>query len=202
MTKNLVVVDIDNTVHESDITMNRVSMELFNSPFRWCQQHEWYKGTDAKMPMENALQVFSRLHDRDMIFLTEPYVGSVEGLKRIADAGYEIAYYTDRKAEAHNDTHDWLVEYGFPNADNLFCCADKRGAIAEVADKLATIIDDRPRTIIFGRYELGLENVYSLKQPYNRNLTDIPGVQLKDTWSELVDTFFATMPVLATVAPH
>lgn len=193
MTKNLVVVDIDNTVHESDITMNRVSMELFNSPFRWCQQNEWYTGADPKMPMEHALQVFSRLHDRDMIFLTEPYVGSVAGLKRIMDAGYEVAYYTDRKADAHDDTHDWLVEYGFPNADNLFCCRDKRGAIAEVKDRLATIIDDRPRTMIFGRYELGLEKVFSLRQPYNRNLTDIPGVFLRDTWAELTDTFLSEM---------
>ena len=42
MQNRFVMVDIDNTVHESDITMNRVSMELFNSPFRWCKQDEWY----------------------------------------------------------------------------------------------------------------------------------------------------------------
>lgn len=191
--KNIVVVDIDNTVHESDITMNRVSMELFNSPFRWCQQNEWYTGADPSMPMENALQVFNRLHDRDMIFLTQPYTGAPEGLHTIQNAGYEIHYYTDRKAEAHEATYDWLNEYGFPSTDNLMCCSDKRGQIAKIGDRLCTIIDDRVRTLLYVKYELGCEKVFSLKQPYNRNLADAPGIYLENTWKELAATFVKEM---------
>lgn len=191
--KNIVVVDIDNTVHESDITMNRVSMELFNSPFRWCQQSEWYKGGHQHMPFENALKVFDRLHDRDMIFLTQPYTGAPEGLHAIANAGYEIHYYTDRKAEAHEATLEWLDAYGFPYTENLKCCADKRGAIAEIGDRLLTIIDDRVRTLLYVKYDLGCEKVFSLRQPYNCNLGDAPGVYLKDTWKELAETFINEM---------
>lgn len=199
MTKNVVAVDIDNTIHESDITMNRASMELFDSPFRWCKQPEWYTFTDQAMPLENALQVFNRMHDRDMIFLTDPYVGAVQGLERIVAGGYEIKYFTDRKADAHDDTRDWLEKYGFPTPENLLCCKDKRAELKAHADELATIIDDRPRTLIFARYELGMEHVFSLKQPYNRALSDVPGVHLADTWTGVAHAFCEHMPgILAT----
>ena len=187
--RNTVIVDIDNTVHESDITMNLLSMELFNSPFRWCKQDQWYTGADPNMPMEHALKVFDRLHDRDMIFLTSPYVGSKEGLERIQAAGYTINYYTDRKLSSHQDTYDWLVKHGLPNPDGLKCSMDKRAALAEIKDSIATVIDDRVRTMLFVQYELGIKDVYSLRQPYNRNMDDAPGVHLANTWAELADTF-------------
>lgn len=187
--KNLIVVDIDNTIHESDITMNRVSMELFNSPFRWCKQNEWYKGGHQHMPLENALKVFDRMHDRDMIFLTQPYVGSPEALQSLHNAGWEIAYYTDRKQSAHDATRDWLSEYEFPTPDNLRCCKDKRAALADIKDEILTVIDDRPRTMIYSLYELGVERVYSLRHPYNQNMSDIPGISLHDTWLDIHKAF-------------
>ena len=199
-TRNIVIVDIDNTVHESDITMKRASMELFNSPFKWCQQPEWYVFGDEQMPLEHGLKVFNRMHDRDMIFLTDPYVGSIEGLHAIADAGYEIKYFTDRKPEAQADTVDWLEKYGMPNAEAVTCCKDKRAELAEIKDQIVTIIDDRPRTLIYSKFELGIPKVYSLKHPYNRNLTDIPDIFLRDTWKELTETFMLEMGVASVRA--
>jgi len=193
MDKNIVVVDIDNTIHESDITMNLVSMELFNSPFKWCQQGEWYKGGHGHMPMENALKVFGRIYDRDMIFLTRPYVGSKAGLEAIESAGYEIRYYTDRPEIAHTNTYDWLVEHGLPNPDGLKCCGDKRAALAEIKDSIATVIDDRVRTMLYAQYELGVPKIFSIKQPYNRNMTDAPNVFLRETWKELTEVFLQEM---------
>src|SRR5687767_11955806 len=107
-TPNLVVVDIDNTVHQADIALNKASQELFGSGFRWDAQSEWYIGGHPDMPMENALKVFNLVHERHYIFLTQPYDGAVEGLQRIADAGFEIGYFTDRKVHARDDTRDWL----------------------------------------------------------------------------------------------
>lgn len=193
MTRNVIAVDIDNTCHESDITMNRASMELFNSPFRWCQQNQWYTGGDQNMPLENALQVFERMHDRDMIFMTDPYVGTKEGLDALVAAGYEIQYFTDRKEGSHADTVDWLRHHDLPNPEGVYCSLDKRAALREVNDSLATIVDDRPRTLVYARYELGMDHVFSLRQPYNRNLSDIPGVVLRDTWRELSAAIIETL---------
>jgi len=191
--RKIVVVDIDNTIHESDITLNLASMELFNSPFRWCQQGEWYKGGHDKMPMENALKVFNRIYDRDMIFLTRPYVGAKAGLEAIKNAGYDIHYFTDRPEKAHQNTLDWLVEYELPDSENLKCCGDKRAALAEIKDSIATIIDDRVRTLLYTQYELGIPKVFSITQPYNRNLTDAPNVFLRETWKELTEVFLEEM---------
>jgi len=191
--KKIVVVDIDNTIHESDITLNLASMELFNSPFKWCQQGEWYKGGHEKMPMENALEVFDRIYDRDMIFLTRPYVGSKSGLEKIQSLGYEILYYTDRPASAHANTYDWLVEHDLPNPDGLKCCGDKRASLAEIKDSIATVIDDRVRTMLFVQHELGIEKIFSIRQPYNQNLTDAPNIFIRHTWTELSEVFVAEM---------
>ncbi len=150
------------------------------------------------MPLENALKVFDRMHDRDMIFLTAPYVGSVEGLNALAAAGFDIVYFTDRKASAHQDTLDWLRHHGCPllkGADSVLCSSDKRAALMERKDELLTLVDDRPRTLIYGRYELGMPEVFSLRQPYNRGLSDIPGVNLRDTWLELSELILSKLVI-------
>ncbi len=187
--QNIVIIDVDNTIHESDITLNLASMELFNSPFRWCQQPEWYTGGDDALTMEQACKVFDRVLDREMIFLTKPYIGAKEGLDLIQSLGYEVRYYTDRRPHAHADTYDWLVEHGLPNPDSLKCCSDKRAALAEVKDSIVTVVDDRVRTLLYAQYTLGVEKVFSLRHPYNRNLSDAPNIYLAGTWKELATKF-------------
>lgn len=87
-----------------------------------------------------------------------------------------------------SSTYQWLTHYGFPKGE-LKCCKDKRAELHTVKDTLYTVIDDRPRTMVHALHVLGVKMVYSLRHPYNQNLSDIPGVHLHDTWVDILDDF-------------
>lgn len=184
---NKIIVDIDGTLHEYDHTVSIVMMneigEVLNKGYKeWSDFLKPYM--DPESP-EAFSKIFNRAHDKDMVFLTRPYKDSVESLCQLWDDGYDIWYVSDRKREAHSYTVEWLEQYKFPNPEQLVCSPDKRDYIRDNKNGIVTIIDDRPRTLVFCRYEIGIPSVFSLKKEYNCNLSDIPGIYLKDSWSEL-----------------
>lgn len=188
MSRNIVAVDIDDTIHEFSNTVALVALNEFG--YRVDKTpNEWRYGLAPITDQSVMNEIFARCHDREYIFLTKPYPWASQSLREIEKDGYEIQYFTDRKASAHDDTRDWLKKYDFPTPDNLHCCEDKRRQLKRYSDNLVTVIDDRPRTLIFSRYELGLPHVFSIQHDINRNLTDIPGIHLFHTWAEIHDQF-------------
>lgn len=186
--KNIVAVDLDSTLHEymhtvALVALNEFGVRLEGSP------RDWEDVFPEEFSRDRHVEVYQRCHDREYIFLTNPYPGAPKALKEISNMGYDVRYYTDRKESAHSDTEDWLEKHGFPNIGGLNCCRDKRGDLLQIKDELATVIDDRPRTMIFARYELGLDHVFSLRHGYNQNFSDIPGIHLFNTWTEILDKF-------------
>lgn len=192
MNKKIVAVDLDDTVHEYShtlalVALNEFGIRIHTEPLEW---------KDALLPVTDysiGTKIFQRCHDRDYIFLTKPYPGAVEGLREMSNLGFDVQYFTDRKVSAHDDTLEWLALHGFPNPEKLYCCRDKRDNLYAVKDQLATIVDDRPRTIQFAQVKLGLENVFSMKHTTNLNLSDMEGVHLAESWFELMQLFKEVM---------
>lgn len=182
-----IIVDIDGTLHDYDHTVSIVMMNELGEPLNrgYKEWSDFLKPHLDPSSPDAFHKVFSRAHDKDMVFLTGPYKDSVDSLCKLWDRGYDIWYVSDRKKEAHNYTVDWLEKYKFPNPEQLVCSSDKRGYLQENKNGIATIIDDRPRTLVFSRYEIGLEQVFSLKKDYNCNLSDIPGINLSNSWRDL-----------------
>jgi phosphoglycolate phosphatase-like HAD superfamily hydrolase len=185
--KNLVVVDLDSTLHEYMHTVALVALNEFGVRLEGPAE-DWNSVFPIGFERDRQVEIFQRCHDREYIFLTNPYPLAVESLKRIHRAGFDIWYLSDRKGSAEKDTIEWLSLHGFPDG-KLTCSPDKRGELLSHKDNLATVIDDRPRTLIFALHELGLDNVFSLRHEYNKNLTDIPGIHIFDTWKEICDKF-------------
>lgn len=186
--KNIIIVDIDSTLHEymhtvALVALNDFGIRVENPPDDW--EGVFPDGIDRDV----QIQIFNRCHDDDYIELTKPYPGSVEALDWMADEGYDIWYFTDRKKEAHAATVKWLMQHGFPNAEQVICSRDKRGQMNRWKESIFTVIDDRPRTMIYARYELGIPHVLSLKHEYNKNFTDIPGIHLHYHWDDIRHTF-------------
>lgn len=186
--KNIVAVDIDSTLHEYMHTVALVALNEFGIRIEGTID-DWESVFPPDFDSSRHFDVYNMCHEREYIFLTKPYPGSVSALNEIANLGYEVMYVSDRKKESFEDTIEWLQMYGFPNSSNLICCKDKRTFLADNSDKLATIIDDRPRTLVMVRYELGIPHVFSIKHDYNKNLIDIPGIHLYNTWPELLCGF-------------
>ena len=190
-TSNTVIVDIDSTLYcfLSAFQKSASSQLGIDVPD---PEHitEWSGIEPFFGDFRDFLSCVEHAYSYEHIDSNVPYLGAVSGVHRIQDAGYEIHYYTDRPKSMEAATFDWLEKYGFPSTSNLHVCADKRAELVEISEDIVTILDDRPRTLVWARYELGLEKVFSIKHGYNRNLVDIPGVFLEDNWHELVDTFF------------
>lgn len=192
MDKLIVAVDLDDTIHEYSHTLALVALNEFGvridtEPLEW---------KDVLLPITDyslGTKIFQKCHDREYIFLTNPYPGAVEGLREIESMGYEVQYFTDRKIASYDDTLDWLLHHGFPNPTGLHCCRDKRRDLIKIKDRVATVIDDRPRTIQFAQMELGCKNVFSIKHSTNANLSDMVGVNLVDSWFDLTELFKEVM---------
>ena len=188
MDRNIVVIDLDDTLHEYSHTLALVALNEFGIRLD-ASPREWQ---DALLPLTCwtiGTEIFQRCHDKEYIFLTKPYPGAVDALNEIASMGYEVHYFTDRKASAAEDTEEWLKHHGFPSPHYLMCCSDKRKSLLKIKHRLVTVIDDRPRTQFFARTELGCNHVFSMKHSHNQNLTDIPGIHLFDTWDEILEKF-------------
>ena len=163
------------------VALNEFGIRLESAP------NDWNDALPQGLSRPEQIEIFQRCHDREYIFLTNPYPGAVEALDWVSRSGYEVWYVSDRKADSHADTVEWLEKHGFPQTHNLHCSLDKRGLLEENKNRLATIIDDRPRTLIFGRYELGLDSVFTLRHEYNKNFTDVPGIHISEDWYGILD---------------
>lgn len=154
-------------------------------------------GVDIPQPLDDWYGMFGALSQKEIdralrhcfrdntIRTNVPFEGAADALVRISQAGYDIRYYTDRDSSTREATEEWLAANHFPVPSNLRCCHDKRFEITRLRKGIATLIDDRPRTLVWARSELKLPKVYSLRYGYNKNLTDIPGIHLYDSWDEM-----------------
>lgn len=192
--KHVIVIDLDSTLFPFVKAFAKVAHDLHGVTCP-LDPDEWNALIADFVDPAVAIATFPKAYDHDMIEFNEPYEGAIDGLKSLIAAGYEIAYYTDRPAESAEATQAWLDYWGFPEAE-LHVCYDKRAEILGRKDILS-IVDDRPRTLIWAKYELGLENVFSLRHGYNKNLIDIPGVNLAPTWSELTPLILEKLPIPA-----
>ena len=186
--KNVIFVDVDDTILEFHLILALVALNEFGIRLDYSLR-EWCLGLAPIISWKLGTEIFKRCHDREYIFLSKPLPGSVEGCNRLQELGYDIRYLTDRKLESYDDTKERLEVYGFPNSDSLTCSKDKREHLTQHKDKILTVFDDRPRTLYHCRANLGLCDVFSLKYRYNDNLSDIPGIHLRETWPNLMERF-------------
>lgn len=191
MNKRTVVVDIDSTLYDFIRAFAHVSHRDHGITCG-LEPQEWSALLADFEDPALAISMFPRAYDHDMVDFNVPYEGAQAGVQSLKDLGFEIAYYTDRPQESYHATATWLAHHAFPEGE-LHVCTDKRSEIMERREEIATILDDRPRTLVWARYELGLEQVFSLRHGYNKNLVDIPGVNLYDSWDGMVVGIASTM---------
>lgn len=91
-------------------------------------------------------------HDLEVIAAMVPLSGAVEAVNMLAQEG-KIIYATCRWPEEETATHDWLKRYGFPSAEEVYCCPHyhwKYLATYEASERkeLVVLIDDMmPRLV-------------------------------------------------------
>lgn len=197
-----IAVDIDSTLYDfcalACQTMGEMAEERGDERLRNAAYSTTW--TEWRTPIDLAgeeawADVVERCHSASVILRQEPFPGAVEALWDLAHAGHEIVYVSNRDSSTYGPTKAWLQKQEFP------CPGEWYGDVApellcHTDDKLASIrdcqylIDDRPKTLVGfvngdarGDWGRSIERkAFGLVMPYNRNLTDIPGIYLAPSW--------------------
>jgi hypothetical protein len=133
-------------------------------------------------------KVIDRCHTPERILTQIPYDGAPEALWDLWHAGHELVYVSNRSPDTWSPTLTWLDNMGFPMREErtkLLCHRDDK--LASIRD-CQYLIDDRPKTLvgfindwIWGA-STGTRKAFGLVTPYNRGLTDVPGIYLAPNW--------------------
>lgn len=186
----LIQIDIDSTLYPSDKLFNKVGKEMeINWPKKynhWFSYEELFHLDKTPCTLEEMKNLFRKAHSRDYVLQQKPYPHAVKTLKNIVqDYDVEIAYVSDRNEQQHAALHEWLSITGFlSNPDQLVIATkDKRHWMRE--HKPEIVIDDRVRTLLMARYELGSYGI-SIEHSHNINLKDeIEDIHIVKDWKEI-----------------
>lgn len=178
------IVDLDGTVVPFVTAFAAIAMELYG----------------IQVPTEPAefLGVFEGLTEQQIARclkrcnlpsrMPEPYPDAVRVINRLAEAGWDVRFYTDRPKTAYEPTKKWLIKHGFPAVDSLRCCeGSKHHSIRKVKD-VQVIFEDNPKVIEWA-INAGIPHVVGLSQSYNRHLSNSVA-SLVESWEHLEEVVF------------
>ncbi len=183
MTKrNILIIDIDDILHDLN-EMLRLEATKHGIHYTRAEIRDW-DYTVAKIGLDEFTAVLRAVYNSKEHLIHQ---GAVDGCHKLCSLGYELHYFTDRPHGYKKITRNWLKRHDFPMSQNLHVCKDKRADIAKLPkDRIAALIDDRPRTMVWALTQMQIPMVFSLRTEYNQNMSDIPNVHLADSWAEML----------------
>lgn len=195
----LIQVDVDDTLYDAGSLFNKLSPEFgidWPEGYRW-----WMTAEEFGTNLEQLKKLFRKCHSREYVSQNIPFENAADTLRQIVEDydAVEIAYVSDRNEQQTAALRDWLDEYGFLNSGDEFVAAtkDKREWMRE--NKPDIVIDDRVRTMLLARYELGSQ-VIALNMPHNISLRhEADGIYVVDSWKEINEVLREkVLPVVQT----
>jgi len=182
----LLQIDIDSTLYNSNTLFSIIAKEqgIKNWPENY---YKWFNAEDIKLNNNTISNIFRKAHSREYVLKNKPYKNAAKVLKGIADdyEDIELAYISDRNEQQGTALREWLEQEGFLVDENQHVAAtkDKRHWMREARPEI--VIDDRVRTILMARYELGAQ-VVSLEHNHNCNLIgEVDGIYIVPDWNEI-----------------
>jgi hypothetical protein len=165
----LIQVDVDSTLYDANALFYKVSKQ---EGVDWPKvYYNWFGPEEIGTDLDTLKRIFRKCHSRELVSQQKPYPNAVEVIQGIVSdfSEVELAYVSDRNEQQTGALRDWLADNGFlPNEDTFVAAtADKRHWMRE--HKPEIVIDDRIRTMMLARYELG-SYVISIEHPHNTNL--------------------------------
>jgi hypothetical protein len=186
----LIQIDIDSTLYDSGSLFDSIAQEfkIKNWP-KDTRTYKWFNPYDIGVDLKDLNSVFRRAHSREHVIQNIPYTDAVEVLRGIAHdfEDVELAYISDRNEQQGTALRDWLEQEGFLSDENehVAVTKDKRHWMRENRPEI--VIDDRVRTMLMARYELGAQ-VISLEHTHNSNLIgEADGIYIVPTWLDIDD---------------
>lgn len=189
----LIQVDIDSTLYDADKLFAELAEEAgIVWPRRdkeWKYANEIFKSDGTPCTAEELKRVFRKAHSREMVALQKPYPHASKVIAELVEQfdRIEVAYVSDRNEQQTGALREWLDEHGFLHNEDVHVAAtkDKRHWMRERKPEI--VIDDRVRTILMARFELGA-TVLSLQHNHNINLKrEVEDIHILENWKEIGD---------------
>jgi len=195
----LIQVDVDSTLYDADALFDELARENdIEWPRRaksWLPAYEIKRFDGTPCTVEDLKKVFRIAHSREWVMQNKPYPHSVKVLQGIVNdyPEAEIAYVSDRNEQQTGSLREWLDEKGFLFSDDTHVAAtkDKRHWMRERRPEV--VIDDRVRTMLMARYELG-SYVVSLEHNHNTNLrNEVEHIYIMKDWKGIDEVLRETI---------
>jgi hypothetical protein len=201
----LIQVDVDSTLYDADKLFGDLAEEAgIKWPRRdngWKPAHELQKEDGSPCTPQDLKKVFRKAHSREYVAQNKPYPHSAKVIQGLVQdyPEIEIAYVSDRNEQQTGALKDWLYDNGFIEQDGygtphsefhrdtyVAATKDKRHWMRERRPEI--VIDDRVRTMLMARYELG-SYVVSLQHNHNVNLKgEVEHIYIVKDWREIDKT--------------
>jgi hypothetical protein len=190
----LIQVDVDSTLYDADKLFDEVAREAgICWPRRsssWSQPNGILKDDGTECSRDDLVRVFRKAHSPEWVNKQKPYPHAVKVLTGLVTDfdDIEIAYVSDRHSSQQTALRNWLDEKGFLSSPDQHVVAtkDKRQWMRE--KRPSVVIDDRVRTILMARYELG-SYVVSLRHNHNINLLgEADHIYIENDWKAIDKT--------------
>lgn len=186
----LIQVDVDSTLYDADKLFGDIAEDMgVKWPRRdngWKSPGEIFKVDGSPCVREDLSKIFRKAHSKEVVLNNKPYPHAVKVLKKIAeDFDAEIAYVSDRNEQQGAALKEWLEQEGFLTTpeQHVAATADKRHWMRERRPEI--VIDDRIRTMLMARFELG-SYVVSLQHNHNVNLKgEVDHIYIVKDWKEI-----------------
>lgn len=187
----LIQVDVDSTLYDADKLFGDIAEEM---GIKWPRRDNGWKSPEGilktdgtQCSREDLVKIFRKAHSHEYVSKNKPYPHVVKVLHGIVDdyPEVEIAYVSDRNEQQTKALRDWLMDTGLIFNDDTFVSAtkDKRHWMRERRPEI--VIDDRIRTMLMARYELG-SYVVSLQHNHNINLKgEAEHIYIVKDWKEI-----------------
>lgn len=184
MNQIVIQVDVDNILYDSDPVFSRIAKD---NGIKWIERAiTWFTPEEIGATPEEIKKVFRTVHSKEVVAKNTPYPDAAEALQYLADNFHvEIYYVSDRNAQQSSALSMWLEDNGFFNeaVRGVVVTKDKRDWMK--INQPHVVIDDRVRTLIYGRFELD-SICYGIAHNHNLNLkNEIEGIEIVDNWKIL-----------------
>lgn len=184
----LIQVDVDSTLYDADKLFAQVAAEF---EVKWPRNAtSWLKAEEMGTDLKTLKSIFRRAHSKEYVLKNKPYPGAKEVLNDIAETydDVEIAFVSDRNEQQSAALRAWLEQEGFLLTGDEYVAATKDKREWMRSNRPDIVIDDRVRTMLMARFELG-SYVTSLAHPHNMNLkNEVNGIWLVDNWTAMGET--------------
>lgn len=183
------MIDVDSTLYDADPLFSELAQDAgIDWPdrfYEWVPAHEMYHFNGKQCSVGELKKIFRKAHSEEFVSIQKPYDNAQKVIKNITEIeDVEVAYISDRNTQQTAALKNWLEDNEFLVHNSIVMTTkDKREWLRE--ERPDIVIDDRVRTLLAARYEIGAQCL-AIRHNHNLNLRgEADGIYICRDWKEI-----------------